>query len=90
MSGWGKLIMRNGRKPLTVPAPCFVVRSAAVERMMPKWPRGQYRTQPGAKRKQMAYVIDGNIASFLDEETYRAKGYEPVFDQLPTEDEYHA
>ena len=55
---------------------------------MRKVSRGQYRTEHGEARKPMAYVIDGNVGSFVDEKTYRIKGYEPSFDELPTEDEY--
>lgn len=57
---------------------------------MAKRPQGQYRTEPVGDRPPMAYVIDGSIASFVNEEAYRAKGYEPAFETLPTEDEYHA
>lgn len=56
---------------------------------MSKWQQGQYRTEPAKGRQPMAYVIDGKAASFVDEATYRAKGYEPSFETLPTEDEYH-
>jgi hypothetical protein len=38
----------------------------------------------------MAYVIDGSIASYVTETAYREKGYEPDFNELPTEDEYDA
>ena len=38
----------------------------------------------------MAYVIDRGTASYVNEATYRAKGYEPDFDKLPTEDDYDA
>lgn len=37
----------------------------------------------------MAYVVDGRVASFVTEEVYRAKGYEPAFEKLPSEDEYN-
>jgi len=38
----------------------------------------------------MAFVIDGASASYVTEAVYRAKGYSPDFDKLPTEDEYDA
>jgi hypothetical protein len=38
----------------------------------------------------MAYVIDGGTATYVTEAVYRAKGYNPDFDQLPTEQEYDA
>jgi hypothetical protein len=38
----------------------------------------------------MAYVIDRGAATFVAEATYRAKGCFPAFDELPTEDQYHA
>jgi hypothetical protein len=53
-------------------------------------PQGQYRTPATEQRPPMAYVIDGRIATFVTEEVYQAKGYEPVFEKLPTEDEYNA
>jgi hypothetical protein len=38
----------------------------------------------------MVYVVGGGPAAYLTEAAYRAKGYEPHFDQLPTETEYDA
>ena len=52
--------------------------------------QGQYRTPLTKQRRPMAYVVDGRIASFMTEEVYRSKGYEPPFGELPTEDEYNA
>ena len=49
--------------------------------------QGQYRTV--RSQGAMAYVIDGGVASYIPEATYRQKGYRPSFDDLPTEDEYH-
>jgi hypothetical protein len=51
-------------------------------------PQGRYRTEPGGDRSPMAYVLDGGSASYVTEAVYRAKGYTPDFDELPTEDEY--
>lgn len=48
--------------------------------------QGQYRTE--RREGAMAYVIDGGAASYIQEATYREKGYRPNFDDLPTEDEY--
>lgn len=53
-------------------------------------PQGQYRTNPKDDRQPMAYVIDHGAATFVTEAVYRAKGYIPAFEQLPTEDQYHA
>jgi hypothetical protein len=53
-------------------------------------PEGQYRTNPEGDREPMAYVIDRGAATFVAEATYRAKGCFPAFDELPTEDQYHA
>ena len=58
--------------------------------MATKRPQGQYRTVPVGAQLPMAYVIDRGTASYVNEEAYRAKGYEPDFDKLPTEDEYDA
>ena len=38
----------------------------------------------------MAYVLGGGSPSYVTEATYRAKGYLPPFETLPTEDEYDA
>ena len=48
--------------------------------------QGQYRTvrSEGA----MVYVIDGAVASYIPEATYRLRHYAPDFEDLPTEDEY--
>jgi hypothetical protein len=35
-------------------------------------------------------VIDGARAYFVTEEEYRAKGFQPPFETLPSEDGYHA
>ena len=53
-------------------------------------PEGQYRTAPKDGRSAMVYVVGGGPAAYVTEAAYRAKGYEPVFDQLPTETEYDA
>jgi hypothetical protein len=53
-------------------------------------PQGQYRTEPAGGRASMAYVIDRGTASYISEAIYRAKGYTPDFDELPTEGEYDA
>jgi len=38
----------------------------------------------------MAYVFGGGSPSYVTEAAYRAKGYAPDFERLPTEDEYDA
>ena len=53
-------------------------------------PQGQYRTHPEGDREPMAYVINRGAATFVTEAMYRAKRYIPAFDELPTEDQYHA
>ena len=52
--------------------------------------QGQYRTEPKSGRASMVYVIDRGTASYVTEAIYRSKGYTPEFDDLPTEDQYHA
>jgi hypothetical protein len=37
----------------------------------------------------MAYVM-AHPPIYVTEAVYRAKGYRPAFEMLPTEDEYHA
>ena len=53
-------------------------------------PNGQYRTKPRGDHTRMAYVMGGGSPSYVTEATYRAKGYVPAFDKLPTEDQYDA
>jgi hypothetical protein len=38
----------------------------------------------------MAYVLGGGSPTYVTEAIYRAKGYVPPFEKLPTEDEYDA
>ena len=53
--------------------------------------QGQYRTEPAGDRSPMAYLRGGAVpAMYITEAAYRAKGYKPDFDKLPTEDEYDA
>jgi len=58
--------------------------------MNPKKPEGQYRTTPDGDHAPMVYVWGGGSSSYVTEAAYRAKGYLPAFDTLPTEDEYDA
>lgn len=58
--------------------------------MNPKKPEGQYRTTPDGDQVPMVYVWGGSNSSYVTEATYRAKGYLPAFEMLPTEDEYDA
>jgi hypothetical protein len=38
----------------------------------------------------MAYVVDGSRATYITGAEYRAKGYNPAFEDLPTESDYDA
>lgn len=38
----------------------------------------------------MVYIWGSGTPSYITEATYRAKGYVPPFENLPTEDEYDA
>ena len=38
----------------------------------------------------MVYVWGGGTPTYVNEATYRAKGYLPLFEELPTEDEFDA
>jgi hypothetical protein len=38
----------------------------------------------------MVYVRGAGGPSYVTEAVYRAKGYKPAFENLPTEDEYDA
>jgi hypothetical protein len=51
---------------------------------------GQYRTVPTGDHTPMVYVRSSSGPSYVTEAVYRAKGYNPVFEKLPTEDEYDA
>lgn len=58
--------------------------------MQVRKPEGQYRTEPTEGHSPMVYVIGGGPASYMTEAKYRAKRFEPAFDDLPTEAEYDA
>lgn len=58
--------------------------------MKPKKTEGQYRTTPNGDHAPMVYVWGGSGSSYVTEAAYRAKGYSPDFETLPTEDEYDA
>ena len=51
---------------------------------------GQYRTVPAGDRTPMVYVRGSSGRSYVTEAVYRAKGYKPAFEKLPTEDQYDA
>jgi hypothetical protein len=51
---------------------------------------GQYRTVPTGNHAPMVYVRGSSGPSYVTEAVYRAKGYKPVFESLPTEDQYDA
>jgi hypothetical protein len=51
---------------------------------------GQYRTDPAGDRAAMVYVRGGAAPTYMTEAAYRAKGYKPDFENLPTEEEYDA
>jgi len=38
----------------------------------------------------MVYVRGAGSPSYITEAVYRAKGYKPAFESLPTEDQYDA
>ncbi len=57
---------------------------------MRKTPIGLYQTPAVGSREAEAYVSDGTIGSFVPESTYRAKGYQPDFEKLPTEAQFRA
>lgn len=62
----------------------------AGDEMGKREPQGQYRTEPDGDRAPMVYVWGNDSPTYVTEATYRAKGYLPDFDELPTEDEYDA
>ena len=51
---------------------------------------GQYRTEPAGDREAMVYVRGGAAPAYMTEAAYRARGYKPAFEELPTEREYDA
>lgn len=52
--------------------------------------QGQYKTVPSGDHTPMVYVRSSKGPSYVTEAVYRAKGYKPAFEKLPTEDEYDA
>ena len=57
---------------------------------MRRFTAGRYRTDASEHRPARAYVVDGAKAYFVTEAVYRAKGFQPPFETLPGEDQYHA
>jgi len=51
---------------------------------------GQYRTTPAGDHSPMVYVRGGTAPTYMTEAAYRAKGYRPSFEKLPTEEQYDA
>jgi hypothetical protein len=51
---------------------------------------GKYRVHGRDGRPEVARIIDVNIAVDVDEELYRARGYQPPFDELPWQDDHEA
>jgi hypothetical protein len=45
--------------------------------------KGKYRTRGVEGATDTAYVKDRSIAFDIDEQSYRWRGYEPTFDELP-------
>jgi hypothetical protein len=51
---------------------------------------GKYRCAAIGTLEASAYVESGGASSFVAEAAYRAHGYTPEFDALPTEEQYEA
>lgn len=54
--------------------------------------RGLYRVETPPSIEDYAQVIDENegVENAVDESLYRARGYKPPFETLPTRDDYFA
>ena len=52
-------------------------------------PRGQFRQTP-VDAESMAYVAMPIGGNFITESLYRARGYQPRFEALPSQEEYEA
>lgn len=82
--------LRQAKQTFDEPRSMLCCARTAEGEMDKKRPHGQYRTEPSGGSTPMAYVWGGGSPSYVTEATYRAKGYVPAFETLPTEDEYDA
>jgi hypothetical protein len=57
-----------------------------VDAVMAEKPRGLYRTRGPGDLTNDAWVTDGTLGFHVPEQLYRARGYEPAFDDLPLKD----
>lgn len=52
-------------------------------------PKGLYR-EPSGDDEAVAYVVSDGTATFITESEYRASGIEPLFESLPSQEDYEA
>lgn len=82
---------RYPRTKTSIPAAIPHLRLAGMgDEVDKRKPQGQYRTVPDGDHAPMVYVWGSGAAIYVTEATYRAKGFLPLFEKLPTEDEYDA
>lgn len=55
---------------------------------MTKAPRGYYRTRRSDGVEDEAWTEDGEGARYVKESVYRAKGYDPAWEDLPWKEDY--
>ena len=48
---------------------------------------GRYKIRTPLSGKDLAYVSDLFTSTFVDESEYRAKGYQPAFEDLPRKED---
>jgi len=53
-------------------------------------PKGKFSQPPFGIFEAMAYVAGDRVAEFVTKSVYRARGYAPPFEDLPSQDEYEA
>jgi hypothetical protein len=58
--------------------------------MMPEIPRGLFRTEYQKSGVRYAWVRFGDhVVRYVFERTYRNTNYQPLFDDLPTQEQYN-
>ena len=50
---------------------------------------GRYKIRTPVSGKDLAYVTDLFTSTFVDESEYRARGYQPAFEELPRKEDYN-
>jgi hypothetical protein len=81
-------VVDEGAGKALVPA-AVSIKERTIRRVLTPMPRGQFRQSP-IDAEPLAYVIMPIGGCFITETVYRARGYAPRFEALPSQEEYEA